>query len=137
MKAEIYARGPIGCGIDATSKLEAYTGGIFSEKKLLPLINHEVSVVGWGNDGTTEYWIMRNSWGSYWGENGFARIMMHKDNLALERECDWGVPLFKPPSEVTANSRTSSNEPVAKGTYHDYNNPCVKRRRNVSHGIME
>ena len=44
MKAEIYARGPIGCGIDATSKLEAYKGGIFSEFKLLPIINHEVSV---------------------------------------------------------------------------------------------
>ena len=44
MKAEIYARGPIGCGIDATSKLEAYTGGIFSEFKIFPLINHEVSV---------------------------------------------------------------------------------------------
>ena len=44
MKAEIFARGPIGCGIDATSKLEAYTGGIFSEFSLLPMINHEVSV---------------------------------------------------------------------------------------------
>ncbi len=44
MKAEIMARGPIGCGIDATSKLEAYTGGIFSEKKLFTMINHEVSV---------------------------------------------------------------------------------------------
>ncbi len=44
MKAEIYARGPIGCGIDATSALEAYTGGIFSEKKIFVMINHEVSV---------------------------------------------------------------------------------------------
>ena len=44
MKAEIFARGPIGCGIDATSKLEAYTGGIFSQWSLLPIINHEVSV---------------------------------------------------------------------------------------------
>ena len=44
MKAEIYARGPIGCGIDATSKLEKYTGGIFSEAKLFPMINHEVTV---------------------------------------------------------------------------------------------
>ena len=44
MKAEIFARGPISCGIDATSKFEDYKGGIFSESKLLPLINHEVAV---------------------------------------------------------------------------------------------
>ena len=45
MKAEIYARGPIGCGIDATSAFEKYTGGIFSQESLLPMINHEVSVI--------------------------------------------------------------------------------------------
>lgn len=132
MKAEIFARGPIGCGIDATSKLEAYTGGIFSEWSLLPMLNHEVSLVGWGNDGTSEYWIMRNSWGSYWGENGFARILMHKDNLGLETECDWGVPLFKPPSYVSTSDHTPSSKPVAVGTYHDYKNPCIKKSRNVS-----
>lgn len=44
MKAEIFARGPIGCGIDATSAFEHYKGGIFSEKKFFPMINHEVSV---------------------------------------------------------------------------------------------
>lgn len=48
MKAEIYSRGPISCGIDADLKLEAYTGGIFSQAKLLPNINHEIAVVGWG-----------------------------------------------------------------------------------------
>ena len=92
MKSEIYKNGPIGCGIDATQELEDYTGGIFSQKKLLPRINHEVAVVGWGIEGDQEYWIVRNSWGTFWGERGFFRIVMYKDNLGIESDCDWGVP---------------------------------------------
>jgi len=77
MKAELYAHGSISCGIDATDDFDAYTGGyIYSEVKKLPLINHEISVIGYGYDEetATEYWIGRNSWGTYWGEYGFFRI---------------------------------------------------------------
>lgn len=50
MKAEIFARGPISCGIDADQKLLDYTGGIFSQAKLVPIIDHEIAVVGWGKE---------------------------------------------------------------------------------------
>ena len=58
MKAEIFARGPISCGVDATDKMEAYTGGIYSEKGA-ESIDHIISIVGWGLDATTgdEYWV--------------------------------------------------------------------------------
>lgn len=69
MKAEIYARGPIACGIDATNEFEEYTGGIYSQKKALVVHNHVISVLGWGvSEEGEEYWIGRNSWGTYWGE---------------------------------------------------------------------
>lgn len=92
MKEQIYQYGPIGCGVDASAQFELYTGGIFSEWILFPEINHEISVVGWGVENNTEYWIGRNSWGTYWGENGFFRILMGKDNLDIEKDCDWGIP---------------------------------------------
>ena len=95
MKAEIYARGPIGCGISATDAFEAYTGGIYSEVKKFAMVNHEVSIAGWGVDEETgeEFWVGRNSWGTWWGENGWFRIKMGSDNLSIESDCDWGVPV--------------------------------------------
>ena len=94
MKAEILARGPITCGICATKKFEEYTGGIFEQRLVVPTLNHDISVVGWGFDEETqeEYWIGRNSWGTYWGENGFFRIKMHSENLLIEDDCTWAVP---------------------------------------------
>jgi cathepsin X len=95
MKAEIYARGPIACGVDATAEFELYTGGVYQQAQVAPMINHEISVLGWGVTAEGEnYWIGRNSWGTYWGEEGFFRIKMGSDNLAIERDCTWGVPSF-------------------------------------------
>jgi cathepsin X len=99
MKTEIYARGPISCAVYATDKMEAYTGGIFAGIKTEET-NHIISVVGWGVDAATknEYWMMRNSWGNPWGEDGIMRIVTSKNtgpagtaNNAIETECGFGV----------------------------------------------
>jgi len=96
MKAEIFKRGPISCGIDATAGLEAYKGGIYSEYNTSPEINHIISVVGWGTDPSSskQFWIVRNSWGTPWGEQGFFRIVLGQPNynLAIETQCGYGVP---------------------------------------------
>lgn len=88
MQKEIYERGPIACGIDA-APIEEYTGGIATDDG--ESVDHVVSVVGWGTDEKEgKYWIVRNSWGEYWGEFGYIRVKFGA--LHLEDDCAWAVP---------------------------------------------
>jgi cathepsin X len=99
MKKELYANGPIGCGIQATDNFETtYTGGIYREHLDNIELNHEISVVGYGYDEESgeEYWIGRNSWGTYWGEMGFFRMPMYYDNLGIELDCQAATPSYMP-----------------------------------------
>ena len=69
MMSEIYQRGPIACGIEVTDELyKNYTGGVFYDRTNATNINHDISVVGYGVDSSTglKYWLIRNSWGTYW-----------------------------------------------------------------------
>eukprot|EP00971_Amphidinium_carterae_P011490 226170-Amphidinium_carterae.1 len=88
MMKEIFQRGPISCGIDANPLLN-YEAGIIKEKG--EGVDHVISVVGWGTDPTDGmYWIVRNSWGEYWGEMGYVRVA--KGALLVEDQCSWAVP---------------------------------------------
>jgi len=94
MKKEIFARGPIICGMHVTPSFKKYRTGVYSESGVPPTPNHTVSVVGWGVDPAQgEYWICRNSWGTSWGEDGYFRITTGTGNLGLgSNTCYWGVP---------------------------------------------
>lgn len=88
MMKEIFHRGPIACYIDA-GPIGNYTTGIVTATSTE--IDHAISVVGWGVDADEgRYFIIRNSWGEYWGEHGFVRV---KDGaLSLGSECYWATP---------------------------------------------
>jgi cathepsin X len=92
MKVEILNRGPIACGINAMPILN-YKGGIFSDTNFSKEIDHIISVIGWGHDDKTDtqYWIVRNSWGEYWGELGYIRVQTG-NLLGLENDCAWATP---------------------------------------------
>jgi cathepsin X len=71
-----------------------YGGGIFTDDTHSQSTNHIVSIVGWGTDAESgkKYWIVRNSWGQYWGEMGYMRIEAGKNLLGIEGEVAWATP---------------------------------------------
>ncbi len=78
IKQAICDHGPVSVAVDATSAFQAYTGGVFNENDPGD-INHAVVLVGW--DEATGSWILRNSWGTGWGENGYMRISYQSNKV--------------------------------------------------------
>mmetsp|Transcript_15955 Transcript_15955/g.40034 ORF Transcript_15955/g.40034 Transcript_15955/m.40034 type:complete len:376 (+) Transcript_15955:136-1263(+) len=94
LQSEIYARGPVATGVNAEPIVE-YTGGRVDDTKIWHMmVNHIVSIVGWETDPETGnvYWIVRNSWGEYWGEMGYFRILAGHNSLGIEMEVAWASP---------------------------------------------
>lgn len=96
MKAEIAARGPIACLMYAHSDgFESYTGGVIDDETRYDGITHVVVVTGWGVDATSgdSFWVVRNSFGTQWGELGYYRQLIGKDIFNMEsHDCAWATP---------------------------------------------
>lgn len=109
---EIYQRGPIACGIAVPDSLESYTGGIYKDETGDTGIVHDISVVGFGVENGTKYWVVRNSWGSHWGESGFVRVVRGINNIAIESDCAWATPVDTWTNKVTYKpTQEEKNDP--------------------------
>jgi cathepsin L len=75
----VATKGPIGISVDA-SNFNAYHGGVHDScNKTHPDIDHAVVLMGYGEEKGAKYWLVRNSWGPLWGENGYIRIRRYDD----------------------------------------------------------
>jgi C1A family cysteine protease len=81
----LLASGPITIGIDA-SPMQLYRGGIDNPRNCKTSqsgLDHAVTIVGYGSSGGTDYWKIKNSWASDWGEDGYYRIVRGENKCGV------------------------------------------------------
>jgi len=76
IKETIMDYGPVEVGMEVYTDFFGYTGGIYEPATPTLAGYHAVTIVGWGKEATVDYWIVKNSWGTSWGEDGYFRIKM-------------------------------------------------------------
>jgi len=86
LKEAVATYGPVSVSIQADQKIfQYYTGGIIKDESCGRNLDHGVLIVGYGEENGDKYWIVKNSWGENWGENGYVRI------LRSDKEFDPGI----------------------------------------------
>jgi len=74
MATLLYNQGPLSACLDATPFF-AYHSGILDPTNCDPTaIDHCITITGYGSQGGVDYWRIKNSWGSDWGEKGYVRL---------------------------------------------------------------
>lgn len=72
--------GPIAVGIHFVEKFYLYKEGVFDHKFCQSNEGHALLIVGYGVFNGKDYWLVKNSWGTDWGMNGYAMMSRNQDN---------------------------------------------------------
>jgi cathepsin X len=122
IQAEILARGPVAAEVNGVL-LHDYHGGIITEDGGDKTTTHIVSIIGWGIEHGIRHWIVRNSWGQYWGEMGFFRVELGKNLLGIESKIIWATP-----GNFTTCTLPSQGEAI-RCNHQTYNDPSIDIER--------
>ncbi|GBL74643.1 Cathepsin L [Araneus ventricosus] len=85
LKKAVATVGPVSVAINAKGYgFTFYKSGIYEVPKCDPNnLNHAVLIVGYGSENGKDYWILKNSWGTSWGEHGYAKFARNKNMCGI------------------------------------------------------
>lgn len=91
INAALHKYGPLSVAVYA-SKWFGYKGGIMTQETCWGTSpNHGVGLVGYGIDGDKPYWIVKNSWGTKFGEKGYIRLAYGTKTCAIQSDANYVV----------------------------------------------
>ncbi|VDO69610.1 unnamed protein product [Heligmosomoides polygyrus] len=83
----IATNGPATFGMNVTKSMYSYRSGIFSpsqeECEAHSLGSHALTLVGYGTESGQAYWLVKNSWGSRWGQNGYFQLARGQNSCGV------------------------------------------------------
>jgi hypothetical protein len=85
---------PLSICVDA-SKWYLYQGGIIMASQCGTQLDHCVQLVGYDTTGSTPAWLVRNSWGTGWGEQGYLRLQMWSNTCGMDQAVSSAVSKHK------------------------------------------
>jgi hypothetical protein len=95
IRRNIFHWGPVTTGFDVYDDFMSWDGqGVYRwNNSGKPLGGHAVVLVGWGDDPAHgAFWVVRNSWGKFWGEAGYFRFARGVNNCNIEENVIVGLP---------------------------------------------
>jgi len=100
------------------SAFDYYGGGVFqTNETCTDVVNHAIVLVGW--DDNQGIWILKNSWGPYWGESGYMRIKYGTSLVGYSANYVNYNAQGPTPTPTNTSTPTSTPTPTPTGT------PCV------------
>lgn len=102
MKIELVKNGPMAVAFEVYNDFMHYSSGVYHHTGLtdkfnpFEITNHAVLLVGYGTteDTNQDYWIVKNSWGEGWGEDGYFRIRRGVDECSIESIAVQSFPMM-------------------------------------------
>jgi cathepsin L len=90
IKEALCTYGPLFAFVTATTAFQSYAGGVFNERaRPTELGNLAITIMGW--DDSVNAWLIKNAWGTWWGENGYMWIDYNSNNIGYAAA--WVEPL--------------------------------------------
>lgn len=110
--------GPITCAINANAAgfeggLWAAAGQVWANATTTNAddLDHEISIVGYSTMAGVDYWHVRNSWGTSWGDNGFFMVERDHNYIGIELECSYANMSATPVHVTTEPEIELENKP--------------------------